>query len=76
MPRKTFHVVPNSNRGGWDAKRGGAARASSNHRTKQEAIDVARTMSRKEGGELIIHNQDGRIAQKDSHGNDPFPPPG
>lgn len=73
---KTFHVVFNSNRRGWDVKRGGAARASSHHRTKQEAINAGRAMSRREGGELIIHNRDGRIARRDGHGNDPFPPPG
>ena len=77
MPNlKTFHVVPNSRRGGWDVKRGGAARASSHHDIKQKAIGVAREMSRKERGELIIHNRDGRISRRDGHGNDPFPPPG
>ena len=26
--------------------------------------------------ELVIHNKDGRISQKDSHGHDPHPPKG
>lgn len=76
MPNKTFHVVPNCRRGGWDVKRGEAARASSHHDTKREAIRVAQKMSRKERGKLIMYKRDGSIAGKDSHGNDPFPPQG
>ena len=72
---KTHHVVPNSG-GGWDVKRGGATRASSHHDTKQDAIDRGREISRNQGTELRIHNQDGRIAGSDSHGGDPVPPTG
>lgn len=69
------HVVKN-NDGGWDVKRSGAARASGHFDTKQDAIDAARIISRNQGTELFIHNKDGKIGQKDSHGNDPFPPRG
>ena len=72
---KTHHVVPNLD-GGWDVKRGGGQRASSHHDTKREAIDQAREVSRNQDTELRIHNRDGRIAQSDSHGCDPFPPKG
>lgn len=72
---KSHHVVPNPN-GGWDVKRGGAERSSSHHETKQEAVSRGREISRNQGSELRIHNRDGRIAQSDSHGNDPFPPKG
>ena len=77
MPKKinTHHVVPNPN-GGWDVKRGGAKRATSHHKTKKEAIDSARVTSRNQKSELKIHNLDGKISGSDSHGNDPFPPPG
>ena len=71
----THHVVPNP-RGGWDVKRGGAARRTSHHKTKQEAVDSGRQVSRNQQTEFYVHNRDGRIAQKDSHGNDPFPPKG
>jgi hypothetical protein len=67
--------VPNPN-GGWDVKRGGAERASGHFDTKQEAIDQGREISRNQGTELRIHNQDGRISQSDSHGGDPNPPKG
>ena len=66
----TPHVGPNPN-GGWDVRRGGADRASGHFDTKAEAIDRGREMSRNAGTEFKIHNRDGRIAQSDSHGNDP-----
>jgi len=72
---KSHHVVPNPE-GGWDVKRGGAQRASSHHETKQDAISRGREISRNQSSELRIHNKNGRIAQSDSHGNDPFPPKG
>ncbi len=79
MPKKrgpeTHHVVPNRN-GGWDVRRGGSQRASGHYETKNEAIDAGRTVSRNQGTEFRIHNQDGRIASSDSHGNDPHPPKG
>ena len=71
MSNKSHHVVPGGSKGGWDVKKGGADRASSHHDTKQEAIKAARDISRNQGTEIVIHNKDGRIAQKDSHGNDP-----
>lgn len=66
----TTHVVP-AERGGWNVARGGAQRASSHHDTKAEAVTAARTLSRNRESELKIHNLDGKIAQSDSHGNDP-----
>lgn len=66
----THHVVPNPE-GGWDVRRGGADRASRHFETKREAVDRGREMSRNAGTEFKVHNRDGRIAQSDSHGNDP-----
>jgi hypothetical protein len=70
---KSHHVVPNP-KGGWDVKRGGAQRASSHHNTKRQAVDHGREISRNQGTEFRIHNKNGRLAQSDSHGNDPCPP--
>lgn len=72
---KTHHVVPNP-KGGWDVKRGGAQKSSGHFDTKKEAIDAGREISRNQETELKIHNKDGKIAQSDSHGNDPKPPEG
>lgn len=72
---KQHHVVPNPN-GGWDVKTDNAQRASAHTNTKEEAISIARKISKNQGSELFIHNKDGQIASRDSHGNDPFPPKG
>jgi len=67
---KSHHVVPNK-AGGWDVKAGGAQRASVHADTKQAAVDAGRAISRNQGTELYIHNKNGQIGQKDSHGHDP-----
>lgn len=74
MATNQHHVVPNNTRGGWDVKRNGAERASIHTTTKAEAIKVGRIMSQRAGSELVVHGMNGRIQQKDSHGNDPCPP--
>jgi Uncharacterized protein conserved in bacteria (DUF2188) len=64
------HVTPRKD-GDWAVKKAGAERASSVHERKSDAVKVARQASRKEQSELVVHNKDGKIAQKDSHGHDP-----
>lgn len=63
------HVTPRKG-GDWAVKKAGSDRASSVHERKADAVKVAREASRKEQSELVIHNKDGKIAQKDSHGHD------
>ena len=74
MGSRNQHVVPHDR--GWAVRGAGSQRASSVHRTQQEAIDAAREIARNQGSELLIHRKDGRIRERDSHGNDPSPPPG
>ena len=72
---KTTHVVPNAN-GGWDIKQGGGQRSSGHFDKKQDAVNRARAISKNKSSELFIHNKDGKIGKKDSHGNDNYPPKG
>jgi uncharacterized protein YdaT len=72
---KQHHVVHNL-KGGWDVKKENAERASVHTNTKQEAVDKGREISKNQGSEFFIHGKDGQIQQKDSHGNDKFPPKG
>ncbi len=74
MTGKNQHVVPHQ--GDWAVKGAGNQRATSVHGTQQQAIDVAREIARNQQSELVIHRPDGRIRDKDSHGNDSFPPKG
>ncbi|MCF7822057.1 MAG: DUF2188 domain-containing protein [Mariprofundaceae bacterium] len=72
---KTTHVVPNPN-GGWDIRQSNGQKSSGHFDTKQPAVGRAREISRNQRTELVIHNKDGKFGNKDSHGNDPFPPRG
>jgi len=72
---KQHHVVPAPD-GGWDVKRSNEERALRHFENKDEAVDFARGVSRADRTELVIHNEQGRIIQSDSHGNDPYPPKG
>ena len=72
---KQHHVVPNSGNG-WCVKTEHAKKASQCFTKKVDAVNYAREVSKNQGTELFIHNRDGKIAQKDSHGRDTFPPRG
>ena len=74
MSKRNPHIVPRSDVGGWAVQREGAGRASSLHDTQAEAIAEGRRMAQNERSELFIHGRDGRIRDRDSFGNDPFPP--
>lgn len=74
MAKNEHHVVPNKNKGGWDIKKSGSERSSKHFETKVEAVNAARKISQDQGTELVVHNKDGKIALKDSHGKDPNPP--
>ena len=69
MPAKSTHVVHNK-KGGWDIKKSGVKTPVAHCKTKVAAVDKARKISRKAKTELVIHNMDGKIAKKDSHGRD------
>ncbi len=75
MSTKSHHVVPNRG-GGWNIKRSGSTRSSGHFDRKSDAVGRARKISSNQHTELVIHNKDGRISQKDSHGHDPYPPKG
>lgn len=67
---KDQHVVPNTN-GGWDIVGTGNSRATRHTDTKADATNIARNIARNQNSELVIHNRDGQISAKDSHGHDP-----
>lgn len=74
MTKRNQHIVPQGD--GWAVKGAGANRATVVVNTQKEAIDRAREIARNQGTEVLIHGRDGRIRERDSHGNDPFPPKG
>jgi hypothetical protein len=72
--KKNQHVVPHSS--GWAVKGAGNQKATKVTSTQKEAISVARNIAKNQKSELLVHNQKGQIRQKDSFGNDNFPPKG
>ena len=70
MSNNEHHVVSNK-KGGWDIKRSNSDKSSKHCETKKEAVDIGRKISQNQKTEFVIHNKDGKISQKDSHGNDP-----
>lgn len=48
----------------------------SRHQTKEEAVLAGREAARARQTEHVIHHIDGTIAERNSYGNDPYPPPG
>lgn len=70
--KKNFHVVPSGNK--WAVKAEGASKPLSTHRTQKAAIGAGGTHAKANRGELVIHRPNGQIRDKDSYGNDPFPP--
>ncbi len=74
MSSKNLHVVPRES--GWAVRREGASRVSSTHDTQDAAGRAARQTAIREGGETFIHRPTGEIRDRNSYGNDSFPPRG
>lgn len=72
---KNQHVTPHPN-GGWQVKGAGNEKATVRTTTQAEAITVARNIAINQGAEVVIHRPNGQIRDKNSYGNDPFPPRG
>ena len=72
---KNQHVTRHPN-GGWQVKGAGNSRATVRTETKSDAIGIARGIARNQHAEMVIHGRNGKIQDKNSYGNDPFPPKG
>lgn len=72
---KDQHVTPHPD-GGWQVKGAGNTKATKRTDTQKKAIDIARNIAKNQQSEIVVHRPDGRIRDKDSYGNDPFPPKG
>ena len=74
MTKKNQHVVPSNNQ--WAVKGAGNSKATSLHNTQSEAIKAARNIAINQKSELFIHGTNGKIRERNTYGNDPFPPKG
>lgn len=74
MSGKNQHVVPRGDQ--WAVRGAGNSRATSIHNTQAEAIGRARSIAQNQQSEMLIHGQNGQIRERNSYGNDPYPPKG
>ena len=65
---KNQHVVPHGSQ--WGVRGEGNDRLTSLHQRQSEAIDAARDIAQNQQSELFIHNRQGQIRERDSHGNE------
>lgn len=72
MTGKNQHVVPSNNQ--WAVKGAGNTKATSLHNTQADATKAAREIAINQKSEVLIHGTNGQIRDRNSYGNDPFPP--
>lgn len=72
---KNQHVTPHPD-GGWQVKGAGNSRATARVETQSAGITRATEIARNNHSEVVIHRPNGQIRDKNSYGNDPFPPRG
>jgi hypothetical protein len=77
MSKGRDRTISKRSDGTWANKRNDSGKASSVHKTQQEAIRVAQEMLHNQGGgELTVQGLNGRFRSKDTvaPGHDPHPP--
>ncbi len=73
---KNVHVARSKNGDQWSVKSEKSKKAFKNFDTQKQAISAARKIAIKNQSELLIHGENGKIREKNSYGNDKFPPKG
>ncbi len=69
---KNQHVTPKGDF--WQVIGAGNSKATKLFNTQKDAIDYGREIAKNQHSELVIHNPQGKIRDKDSYGNDNCPP--
>ena len=70
---KNIHITHRANKT-WAVIGEKDSKASSLHKTQGDAIEEGRKIAENNKSELVIHDRDNKIRDKDSYGNDPHPP--
>lgn len=72
--RRNQHVVKHPS--GWAIKGAGNFKATKVLNTQAEAISIAKEIAKNQNAELVIHGRNVKIREKNSYGDDTFPPKG
>jgi adenine/guanine phosphoribosyltransferase-like PRPP-binding protein len=59
--KKTWHVIPEA--GNWVVMRGGARRATRILSDQAAAVELARSLAKEAGGEVVVHRKDGTMQE-------------
>ncbi|MCS6626774.1 DUF2188 domain-containing protein [Roseibacterium beibuensis] len=62
--------------GRWESQREGSQRPSRVFDTQREAWEHTREAARQDGGEAFLQGRNGRIRERNTYGDDPYPPEG
>lgn len=77
MATGNVHTTYDRERGRWKNKREGAQRASGYYDTAAAASVAGQGLARSTGDEWLKHRKDNaRIHERNTYGDDPFPPRG
>ena len=71
---KNQHVIPHNNK--WAVKGAGNSKVTKTVESQKQAIEIAKEIAKNQKSEMIIHRPNGQIRDKNSYGNDPYPPEG
>ena len=72
---KNQHVVPRKD-GSWGVRGENNAKLTSIHDTQKDAYDKAREIAINQKSEVFTHDKNNKFRDRNSYGNDPFPPKG
>ena len=68
------HVTKHEN--GWQVKEEKTGRVLDVSPTQSQAIKAGTQIAKRNNSEIFIHGRDGKIRERNTFGNDPFPPKG
>lgn len=68
------HVVTHN--GQWAVRKENSQKVTKQFPTQKEAIKYGEKIARNNHSELFIHGKNGKIRDRNSYGNDPYPPKG
>lgn len=71
---KNVHVLPKGE--SWAVKTEKSEKSYRVTKTQKEAIEIAKNVAINQKSELLIHGKDNKIREKNSYGNDEYPPKG
>lgn len=72
---KNIHVTHRPD-GNWNVIGEGNKRPTAVVKTQKAGIEIATEKARIDHVEVVIHGLNGKIREKNSYGNDPYPPKG